>query len=308
MSCSNGKKILQLEPSSHYGGDPMIDSPNGFSVDSIPLLCYAKSPVIEALRSSDAAEHTEFSSIDKIIFHYNMTALLVPFTRGDVFSNTQLSLLEKRKLMKVLNHQISEQETMEESKSFMDYLTKYLGLTEKLALMVIMSICFYSRAPEGLSLKQGLLLCRRFGESAGVYSPSPLLYPAYGAREVSQAFSRVCAVKGGVQVLNVREVEIQSKAVAFAFDNKKFSASFDSILESSHQEELFISVEFSNDSAVEQSLEIYCDDPGQAPTFVLSLNSKSCCCPSGRSIVYSWSSRSLTSATKKTRTKRGVFN
>ena len=281
IEASKGKKVLQLETSGFYGGDPMIEVPKNFIIDRIPLLCFAKGPMIEGLRSSGAAEHVDFTPIEGIYFHYGGEELRVPFTREDVFSSTSFTLLEKRRLMKLL-----KENDLRSDKPFLEYLREVLGLSEKLALMIIHAVCLHP-TEHTLSGSEGVRLCRRFAESSGVYGSSPLLYPAYGAREVVQAFSRVCAVHGGLQVLRASNIQIECRKVTFSFDDCKYSASFGLLIQDDDGEK-YINVAklITQESCPEQRLDIKHTEAG--PIFELTLNSNSCCCPAASSIVYRW--------------------
>ena len=51
-------------------------------------------------------------------------------------------------------------------------------------------------------------ICRHM-RSLGVYGPTPFLIPLYGASELAQGFCRLCAVWGGVYMLNGRALAVE---------------------------------------------------------------------------------------------------
>lgn len=86
-------------------------------------------------------------------------------------------------------------------------------LTEKLKSFVKSSIIFSN---DDLSVSDGIAQLRKFVTSLGKYSAaSAFLYASYGSGELAQAFARMCAVFGGITVLEypLEEMTVQDNKV-----------------------------------------------------------------------------------------------
>ena len=57
--------------------------------------------------------------------------------------------------------------------------------------------------------QEGVDAMARFLTSAGVFCPSPLIVPSFGTGEFPQAFCRLCAVFGGLYLLNMDSISIR---------------------------------------------------------------------------------------------------
>lgn len=72
------------------------------SIDSRFQLLFARGDLVELLISSNISRYAEFRAVDRIITRVNNEMKVVPCTRSDVFTNKNVTVLEKRLLMKVL--------------------------------------------------------------------------------------------------------------------------------------------------------------------------------------------------------------
>lgn len=57
---------------------------------------------MELLISSNISRYTEFCSVTRVLTWLNEQLELVPCSRSDVFSNSKVTVIEKRMLMKLL--------------------------------------------------------------------------------------------------------------------------------------------------------------------------------------------------------------
>lgn len=65
-------------------------------------LLFAKGSLVELLISSNIGRYTEFRSVTRVLTWINNRLQPVPCSRADVFATTDVSVVEKRMLMKLL--------------------------------------------------------------------------------------------------------------------------------------------------------------------------------------------------------------
>lgn len=114
---------------------------------------------------------------------------IVPCSRSDVFSNTKVTVVEKRMLMKLLSECMDndEQQFAEyENKKFLNYL-KDKKLTANLIHYVLYAI---SMSTDDTSCLTAIKNTKRFLNSLGRFGKTPFLYSMYGSGELPQAFCR----------------------------------------------------------------------------------------------------------------------
>ncbi|MGH0119741.1 UNVERIFIED_CONTAM: hypothetical protein FKN15_057609 [Acipenser sinensis] len=133
-------------------------------------LLYAKGSLVDLLIKSNVSRYAEFKNATRILTYQNGKVEQVPCSRADVFASKQLTVVEKRMLMKFLTFCMDYQQHPEE----------YLE-TDK--------------TTEGLRATQNFLQC------LGRYGNTPFLFPLYGNGEIPQCFCRMCAVFGGIYCL-----------------------------------------------------------------------------------------------------------
>uniref|UniRef100_A0A6I8N4G1 Rab proteins geranylgeranyltransferase component A n=1 Tax=Ornithorhynchus anatinus TaxID=9258 RepID=A0A6I8N4G1_ORNAN len=127
----------------------------------------------------------------------------VPCSRADVFNSKQLTMVEKRMLMKFLTfcsdyEQHPEEYRAYEGRTFSDYL-KTQKLTPNLQHFILHSIAMTSEA--ATPTLEGLRATKNFLQCLGRYGNTPFLFPLYGQGEIPQCFCRMCAVFGGIYCL-----------------------------------------------------------------------------------------------------------
>lgn len=276
------KKVLQLGQSGDHPHPPICKGPKCY-IDSIPNPCLADGYLIDTLLSTGAYTHIDFIPIEKIKFFYDqIISFEVPFTKEDIFSSNQFTLLEKRKIMKAINNYTATSNCS----TFYQFLSQEIGLDDGLCLMVLFSICFTSDLE--IPINDGLNRCRKFISSVNKFGQkSPLLYPTYGSNEISQAFCRVCAVKGGTQILNAKDVSIENDLINFSFEGSHYRANF------SYNATVFKNCIFYRSHFIEQSvskescLNVY--NSSKIPVYELVLKETSLCIPPGHTLRYFWS-------------------
>ncbi|KAG8229785.1 hypothetical protein J437_LFUL005866, partial [Ladona fulva] len=167
---------------------------------------FARGSLVELLISSNIARYAEFRSVSRVVTwlpdddgsgkgHLEP----VPCSRADVFATQNVSVTEKRMLMKLLsacmdreNHPEELQEF--ENKTFLEFL-RAKKLTPNIIHYVLYAICM---GTDSTTFDEGLVRTHRFLYSLGRYGNTPFLWPMYGSGELPQCFCRLCAVFGGV--------------------------------------------------------------------------------------------------------------
>ncbi|WFD30282.1 hypothetical protein MSPP1_001299 [Malassezia sp. CBS 17886] len=233
-----GKRVLHVDPSPYYGGasagltlrqlsqwaadgggdmsfprDPSVargEIPAAcipvdlhYSLCLRPTLLPCRGPMIEALIRSNVASHATFRLLDYASVWTDGSVRRVPGSKSDIFTDKDISLADKRRLMRFLQlaggTDASDAQTTGDPRSFPETL-QGLGLDAHLlaAIQYGVSLCW-----NGLeSSDTALARTRRYIQGVGRYGDSAFLVGQYGgAAELVQGFCRSSAVHGGVFVL-----------------------------------------------------------------------------------------------------------
>ncbi|XP_059488326.1 rab proteins geranylgeranyltransferase component A 1 [Neocloeon triangulifer] len=170
-----------------------------FNIDLAPKLLYSRGALVELLISSNIARYTEFRNVSRVVTWHDGKLTPVPCSRADVFSTQNISVVEKRMLMNLLQ-ECTEYESNpdklkgNETQTFLDFL-KGKNLTDNLMHYVLYAIAM---ATEDTPCIEGMARTQKFLLSLGRYGNTPFLWPMYGSGEIPQAFCRLCAVFGGL--------------------------------------------------------------------------------------------------------------
>ena len=197
-----------------------------FTIDLNANLFYSKSKLIDLLIQSDVSKYCEFKLIRSLLtstFTDNRESIKlerIPTSRSDIFKSTSLTMIEKRLLMKFITSCVEDESTgkIEQSNiDFKNYLNEF-NLTQRLRDYILNSIAM---CPEDVSATNGIIKCKKYFKSIGRYGDSPFLYQIYGINELSQAFSRLSAVFGGIFYLNLKLWAINSDNIVVNLGNEK---------------------------------------------------------------------------------------
>ncbi|KAK6172220.1 hypothetical protein SNE40_015931 [Patella caerulea] len=180
------------------------DSWRAFNIDLAPKLLYSSGKMVELLISSDVAKYCEFRTVSRVLTQHNQYIEKIPCSRADVFSSKDVSMLDKRKLMKFLEwcagyHKNPEEYEEYKNQTFLEVL-KSRKLSEKLQNIISNAIAMVT---QDTSTEEGLKKTQVFLQSVGRYGNTPFLFPLYGSGELPQAFCRLCAVFGGIYCLQM---------------------------------------------------------------------------------------------------------
>ncbi|NXM33448.1 RAE2 geranylgeranyltransferase, partial [Oxyruncus cristatus] len=212
---SPGESTLELgqteaAPSETPGQEPkkitysqIVREGRRFNIDLVSKLLFSRGLLIDLLIKSNVSRYAEFKNATRILAFREGKVEQVPCSRADVFNSRQLTMVEKRMLMKFLTfcldyEQHPEEYQDHESSTFAQFL-QTRKLTPSLQHFILHSIAMVSET-ESKTL-EGLQATKKFLQCLGRYGNTPFLFPLYGQGEIPQCFCRLCAVFGGIYCL-----------------------------------------------------------------------------------------------------------
>ncbi|KAI9336919.1 GDP dissociation inhibitor [Obelidium mucronatum] len=216
-----GCEAVVPDPSRH---PTLMKDSRKYSIELSPKLIYSSGALVDLMIKSNVSNYLEFRAVETTHFWWENGLEAVPSSKEDIFSNESIGLLEKRRLMKLLSkfvdaslsppgsdgagtHEADLVEKVvdpEDSMPFVEFLEKQ-GLAEKSRVILFNAIGLYVNKNDyqNISKKEGTDKIQKYLSSIGRFGSTPFLSGVYGtASEVSQAFSRVCAVHGGTYILS----------------------------------------------------------------------------------------------------------
>ncbi|KAI8146072.1 GDP dissociation inhibitor [Fennellomyces sp. T-0311] len=292
-----------------------------YNLDLTPKLLSCNGELVEILIRSGVGRYLEFKGVDDIGIYDNDEKRLdrVPSSKQDVFTNKAISLVDKRKLMRFLTFAIdfdANPEVLEgnENTPYLQFLDEKFKLSEKLRTAIIYAIAGVNGQTPA---KVGLERTQAFVRSMGRFNKGGFLCPLYGGgSEIAQAFCRVCAVFGGVYILNqqlasfiVDESTGECKGIETT-DGQKFNANW-VVSAIDYLDKRWIPVQADFEEWISRTIvvtdkplvsfgetdEMLCYSvlaPGSAagnkvhPIYVLHQNNETMVCPRGEYVTYLW--------------------
>ncbi|XP_056253408.1 rab proteins geranylgeranyltransferase component A 1 [Seriola aureovittata] len=170
-----------------------------FNIDLVSKLMYSRGSLVDLLIKSNVSRYAEFKNVTRILTYRHGNVEQVPCSRADVFASRQLSVVEKRKLMRFLTSCLEETEEQQayNGRPYLEYLRDQ-QLGDNLQHFLLHSIAMVT---EDTPTEVGLTSTRHFLRCLGRYGNTPFLFPVYGLGEIPQCFCRMCAVFGGIYCL-----------------------------------------------------------------------------------------------------------
>ncbi|XP_026166127.1 rab proteins geranylgeranyltransferase component A 1 isoform X3 [Mastacembelus armatus] len=170
-----------------------------FNIDLVSKLMYSRGSLVDLLIKSNVSRYAEFKNVTRILTYRHGNVEQVPCSRADVFASRQLSVVEKRKLMRFLTSCVEETEEQQAftGRPYLDFLRDQ-QLGDNLQHFLLHSIAMVT---EDTPTEVGLASTRHFLRCLGRYGNTPFLFPVYGLGEIPQCFCRMCAVFGGIYCL-----------------------------------------------------------------------------------------------------------
>ncbi|KAL1110268.1 hypothetical protein AAG570_008345 [Ranatra chinensis] len=158
--------------------------------------------MVKLLLDSNVSRYTEFLSVTNVLTYINNRLEPVPCSKSDVFSSKNMTILDKRILMRILTICMNT----EDDNSFQDFYDKSFcefleaqNVPENLIHYIIYAI---SQGSKRMPYLEGVQRAQIFLSSLGRFGNSPFLWPLYGSSELLQAYCRMCAIYGGIYYLN----------------------------------------------------------------------------------------------------------
>lgn len=223
-----------------------------FNIDLVSKLLYSQGLLIDLLIKSNVSRYAEFKNVTRILAFREGKVEQVPCSRADIFNSKDLTMVEKRMLMKFLTFCLDYEQHPDEyqafvQSSFSEYL-KTKKLTPNLQHFVLHSIAMMSDSP--CTTIDGLKATKNFLQCLGRFGNTPFLLPLYGQGEIPQCFCRMCAVFGGiyclrhkVQCLVVDKESGRCKAIIDHF-GRRISAKYFIVEDSYLSEETCLNVQY----------------------------------------------------------------
>lgn len=183
-------------------GETLLKNNRNYNIDLFPTLLYSLGGMVKLLISSNICRYVEFRSVDRVATLLNNEIRTVPCSRSDVFVTSEVNVVEKRIMMKLIETCMELKEGQEEfeahkGKTFREFLAAKRA-PAKVQHYIIQAL---SMSTEETPFAEGVASLNRFVESLGRYGNSPFLFPMYGCGEIPQCFCRLCAVFGGIYCL-----------------------------------------------------------------------------------------------------------
>mmetsp|Transcript_66175 Transcript_66175/g.123518 ORF Transcript_66175/g.123518 Transcript_66175/m.123518 type:complete len:631 (-) Transcript_66175:79-1971(-) len=222
-------------------------SPNAFSIDLVPRLLFGRSDLVDVLIESGVARYLEFQGLRAAKVLTSSGLATVPITKSEIFQDPVLSLPEKRALMRFITsmmpfvgslafespaqlgvdrvrHVSAPADPSAVNLGNLDYDSSWQTfleqqhLSSRLQDFLTYAICLWDGVATpsgqdgrsaGLTVRDGLKNLGRFVSSLGLHGQGmPLLYPMYGAAEMAQGFTRMCALHRGTYALRTSVSEL----------------------------------------------------------------------------------------------------
>ncbi|KAJ7717058.1 FAD/NAD-P-binding domain-containing protein [Mycena maculata] len=194
-----------------------IEQARTYSLSLSPSLIPSNGPLIDALVASGVARYGGFRLIERIcVYNPSGTIEPVPGSKEEIFKNKEISLVDKRRLMRFLMFAAADFEDKKELEGHADspfpvFLKSVFSLNDEMTSAITYALA-YCLTPTDLTLP-ALHRLRRYLRSAGRYGSSPFLVGHYGsAGEIAQGFCRTAAVSGAVYILGRGVESIASSA------------------------------------------------------------------------------------------------
>ncbi|KAK4014698.1 rab proteins geranylgeranyltransferase component A 1 [Daphnia magna] len=211
----------------------LLKNSRKFNFDISPKLLYSRGEMVEVLINSGICRYAEFKNVSGIYtFDASEGCLLpVPCSRADVFNSKDISMVEKRLLMKVLAMCVDYENKPEEFKEYesgnFDNFLNAHKIQGKIRKYLVDSVAM---ANDSTNFQDAVKNVQKFVRSIGRYGNTPFLWTLYGSGELPQCFCRCSAVFGGVYCLkrNTENIIIDSdgQAIGIVSDNQKLMARF----------------------------------------------------------------------------------
>ncbi|KAI8925784.1 GDP dissociation inhibitor [Entophlyctis helioformis] len=211
----------------------LVEKSRHFNMDLAPVLLYSRGPLVDLLVSSRVGPYLEFKLLEDMFFEWNGELEKVPSGKEDVFTSKTTDLLGKRRLMKFLTFALEYESQMEiwsefRDQPYADFLaSQKLGAKMSAVIQHAIALVGSAQAAQTMTTAQGLALTHQHLNSLGRFGRRAFLMGIYGTgSELCQAFSRYCAVFGGVYILGFQfdKIELLADDIVVSGEGQQFHA------------------------------------------------------------------------------------
>ncbi|KAJ2055148.1 hypothetical protein GGI17_006732 [Coemansia sp. S146] len=202
----------------------LLENDRKYAIELAPKVAYCRGELIDLVIDAGIGEYVQFKGVEHNYIVRDDRVERVPDSKGDIFASDALSLIEKRKLMKLMTA-ITDDENFTQllgdcsDMNFVHFLETKFKLSGKLLDSVIFAVA-RAESRDELTARAGCERVQKYVKSIGRYGRMAYLCAMYGGgSEISQSFCRLCAVSGGTYILSedVRSIESRDG------DNHSFS-------------------------------------------------------------------------------------
>lgn len=212
---------------------------------------------------SGVSFYLEFQNIVNNYIFLEEKFMKIPFSKSEVFMNKELTLKDKRNLVKIINHcmhfydkygekdsdeyrdqnsthtyekdvYVSEKEDIEFETYKNSPISNYLEhhkIDSKLCYMLLYALGNVNESQENIdqlvlekiSTQEFFARIAKYLRSIGYYGHTPMLMANYGTSEYVQSFSRVGSIFGSIYILNEKDYTINKPGIV---DGKLESINF----------------------------------------------------------------------------------
>lgn len=228
-------KVLNIDRNRWYGGEaaslqldqlyhkfrgpdakpnPALGDQRYWSVDLCPKFLMASGDLVKLLSVTRAKQYMDLCLIPGSYIANSGSLYKVPATAGEATTSTLLGLLErfrfKDMLMFINDFDLAHPEKYKESqlttKKFFDNYSLSVHAIEFSghALALHTDDSYLER-----NCVETIAKIKLYAESLARFGSSPFIYPQYGLGTMSEAFSRLCAINGGLQMLEKKVSKIE---------------------------------------------------------------------------------------------------
>lgn len=227
---ANGKTVLHMDRNNYYGGesaslsleqlyqkfkpDQKIPEDLGrsrdYNVDLCPKFIMACGDLVKVLLHTKVTRYLEFRSVAGSFVYKESKIHKVPSTAGEAMATSLMGMFQKRYFRNYLNwvnaYDVNDQKTwdgLDARAATNAQVFKKFGLDDNGINFIGHAMALYS---DDAYLEKPSLEClervKLYAYSVTRYGNSPYIYPVYGLGGLPEGFSRLCAIHGGVYMLN----------------------------------------------------------------------------------------------------------
>eukprot|EP00516_Mucochytrium_quahogii_P004595 CAMPEP_0203762076 /NCGR_PEP_ID=MMETSP0098-20131031/15033_1 /ASSEMBLY_ACC=CAM_ASM_000208 /TAXON_ID=96639 /ORGANISM=" , Strain NY0313808BC1" /LENGTH=640 /DNA_ID=CAMNT_0050656337 /DNA_START=1057 /DNA_END=2979 /DNA_ORIENTATION=- len=220
-----------------------------FNIDTSPRLVFCRGETVDMLVESGVSKYVEFKPLeDVLLLDAQDEPIQVPFSKAAVFKSKNISMGEKRQLMRFFqdtmdratkesaggkadavmvrneenlnqgrslarpqNKPEKEQYELDNNSDFTAFLSGPCKLSDRLKDCIMYAVALLPKKPHPgeISTRNGMERVQRYLAGLGRFGKTAFLCPMYGTSELTQAFCRLSSVYGTYFILRHRLQSLQ---------------------------------------------------------------------------------------------------